>query len=611
VKLLAIVLALGICAQALSDLEFESLGEPVRIREMGPQFITLHPDGYYQVWGNYQGVDGIALIGIRTDTGQTTRVSLDQFRKGKLQMTKGPGETVFAYAGNPGHFLKYDPATGELTDLGIPVSPATYWMGTAVAPDGRWYVGPYPTASLVSVDPATGEVVNHGRMPEDPAQKYITAVAVSDDNIVYTSVGLHHQELWSYNPATDEKRQILPDDLIVAQGAPKVWTGTDGQVYGRAQGIPFLCKPDGIERDKNLTARVDPERVIAGDMMVGSVDSRGRLKLTNTETGEDTFVQTDYPGRPIQIYSIGDERDGKLYGGTLFPGIAFSVDTASGELTDLGRLAPGAIQIYDIISHPRGLFLASYMGCKLDFYDPDAPAEKGVNPFHITGSIKGHERPNQWELGPDGMLYFGTTPAKGRLGGALVRLDPETLKYDIWEQIVPDQSLTYLVSIEESGLIFGCCTVGGGSSAIPTETEAKCFLWDCAAEEVVWTGQPVPGTRTYLRAVRAPSGLIYGLAGTGSYYAFDPVTRETVFTAELPFERIRFPYLNDEPVGEAGLIIGLGDDAVFAIDPTDHAMWILGRDDSIKTAHGFKVTADGALYYGSGEQLWRCDLNID
>jgi hypothetical protein len=90
-KLLAIVLVFGVCAQVLADLEFESLGEPVRIRELGPQFVTLHPDGYHQMWGSYQGVDGIALIGIRTDTGQTTRVSLDQFGRGKLPRSHARG----------------------------------------------------------------------------------------------------------------------------------------------------------------------------------------------------------------------------------------------------------------------------------------------------------------------------------------------------------------------------------------------------------------------------------------------------------------------------------------------------------------------------------------
>jgi len=38
---------------------------------------------------------------------------------------------------------------------------------------------------------------------------------------------------------------------------------------------------------------------------------------------------------------------------------------------------------------------------------------------------------------------------------------------------------------------------------------------------------------------------------------------------------------------------------------------VLAQHASIAKAHGFKVTADGVLYYGSGEQLWRCDLGID
>ena len=70
----------------------------------------------------------------------------------------------------------------------------------------------------------------------------------------------------------------------------------------------------------------------------------------------------------------------------------------------------------------------------------------------------------------------------------------------------------------------------------------------------------------------------------------------------------RFPGLSDEPVGPEGLIYGLANDAVYAIDPADHTASVIARHKSIEQAHGFLVTQDGILYYGSGPALMRCKL---
>jgi len=81
-----------------------------------------------------------------------------------------------------------------------------------------------------------------------------------------------------------------------------------------------------------------------------------------------------------------------------------------------------------------------------------------------------------------------------------------------------------------------------------------------------------------------------------------------VFVGELPGARSHFPSLHERPVGPEGLIIGLVDDAVWAIDPADHSARVLARHESIAAAQGFTITDDGVLYYGSDTQLWRCRL---
>ena len=596
----------SIVAPVVGESAFEDLGSPIVIRDLAIQVVTPKADGGHVAWAWRKQE---SVVGIDVATGVSFELDMRKYGVVNIALAPGPDGSLFFYAGNPGRFFRYT-LDGMLEELGVPDKPASYWLGGHASLQGLFYVGTYPGAILVACDMKTGQVTSHGRIADDARQKYIIGVAAADDGIVYCSVGLHHQELWSLEPDTGKRLQILPDSLTAAQGSPRIWTGTDGRVHGRSGGVEFRCRPDGIDRGKTSAPRQNPMLKRAGNRNVTTVDETGRLNLVAVADGKASHVQTDYAGRAPALFSIGCQRNGKIYGGTVFPGRAFSYDPKQDLFEELKQVTPGAIQTYDTLNHPKGLFFASYMGCKLDFFDPDSPRKKSDNPKRFKRSIPGHERPVQWEEGPDGKLYFGTVPAKGRLGGALVQVDPDNFNVRIWDRIMPDQSIHYLVSVLQTGELFGCASVGGGSSAIPSLDEAEVFLWDPKTENVAWRGKPVPGSRSYLRAARTADGLIVGLAGR-SWYLFDPVKRRTVHMGELPVTRLHFPYLNDHSVGPNGLLMGLGDDAVYAIDPAARTVKILARHDSLKRAHGFLVTEDAWLYYGSASSLWRCRLEMD
>jgi outer membrane protein assembly factor BamB len=591
-------------------LAIEDLGQPVVRRSLGMRCVTRDASGVLQAWAAYETADRFALVGVGLDDGKTTWVEINQFgppptRSRHPQMMSAADGNLYAFVGVPGRFIKYDVTTHTLTDLGVPSPKASYWSGSDVAADGRFYVGTYPETELVRCDPASGKVENLGRLTTDDRLKYAPHPVVSDEGTVYCPVGMQHGELWAFDPRTGGRKQILPEAMLRAQGAPEVWRGRDGRVYGQWAGAKFRCTPESIVMDETSPAvfRAHPRYV--GDLVVSDLENDGRLKLTRH--GKVSYVQTDYPGAPRTIFSVSCEREGRIYGGTVSPADPFSYDPVSRKFTDFGQITGGPIQIYDTLSHPRGLFISSYMNASVDFLDPGAAMAKDVNPRHVV-TLDGHERPMQEILGPDGMIYTGTVPAKGRLGGALLRVNPADFSHQTWTNILPNQSITRLAAVPKTGEVLGVTSIYGGSSAAPTETEACLLLWDCQRAQLVFTAQPLPGAKAYGAVVRAANGLVYGVGGGNKFFVFDPVARQTIFTGALPIKTLHFPDLADEPFGPRGLIYGLGDDAIFALDPADHQARIVARDAKLKSAYGFCIAHDGMLYFGSGSHLMRCPL---
>ncbi|MBD3293376.1 MAG: hypothetical protein GF393_10660 [Armatimonadia bacterium] len=603
------VMLIGVvsASMAIAQPQFENLGTPVLLPGLSVRACTEGPDGEWTAWGPHEAPDGHAIIGVDVATGESRRIGVNHYGRSHIQFSKGPDGQMYIYCGVPSHFFRYDAEADRLVDLGVPADPGHYFLGSTTSLDDVFYVGTYPNAELSWCDMKTGEIGSSGRIPEDDRQSYIIHPAVADSGVVYCPVGLHHMELWSWNPDTGEKHQILTPELTKHHGSPKVWLGTDGNVYGEVVDTVFRCEPDGIVLGETCERRSEAYRFKTTDQYyVGSIDARDRLHLTDRETGEKIKRDTDYEGEPVKIYAVGPEHDGKVWGGTIKPSRAFTYDPATGEMVDLGHFVRGGTQIYDIEVTPEGLLMASYGGASIDLYHPGEPLEEDANPERFR-RVPAQERPNHITEGPDGRYYVGTVPVKGRLGGALMRIDVAERSIDHWAHIVEEQSIISCAPVPETNEVFCTSSIRGGTSAEPTQDEAVCLLWDIEAEEVAATFSPVPGTTEYLGATRADNGLIYGLTNTGSYYAFDPVARETVHVGTLPGERLRFPYLHDEPVGEDGLIIGLVDDLAYAIDPADHSIRRLAQHDALR-AHGFYVTADGVLYCGRGSDLWRVDL---
>ena len=614
ISAMLVPMALLCTALQAQELVFERLGVPTMETGHGLRFTTQHPDGYYIAWAPHEEPGVLGLFGVRLDNGEYFIIDMSMHGSSHLSPVPGRDGNIYAYVGSPhAHFVRVNPVTHEVTELGIPAPQASYFMAGARGPDGRCWIGSYPRATLVWIDTNTGEFGEVGRLPSDERQKYqFPTLQVSDDNIVYCPVGLHHQELYAYDPAPDTATQILPEEMTSRVGSVTVWRADDGQVYGRSGEDRFRCNPTSIEAVADAPSSLQP--VIAGSETISSIGKTGVITFTDIETGAERAFQTQYLGRPVMIYSVCTEWEGKIWGGNGFPAGVFSYDLSTGELVDHGRRSGGSIQVYDIIGTPRGLLLSSYMGAALDLWNPNAVEGEPDNVKIVRGQHQ--ERAIEWVEGPDGNYYIGTVPIKGHVGGGLCRvtLQPDGPEATWWIDPIGAQSVHSCTAIPEINALLCATSCVGGSSSIPTEPEGHVFLWDCTTERVTAIDEPLPGAQTYSVAVRAETGVVYLLARGPAglrYVAWDPLKRETLHVGELPGGRSPLPYLHKSPVGKRGLIVGLIADAIFAIDPADHSVQVLGRHPSLATAQGYMVDSAGTLYYGSSGVLWRCNLGLE
>lgn len=582
---------------------FEDLGTPLRLKPLSMEVVT---EGARPIaWAGVESPTLHDVIGIDLESGELTELGIGpRYGKFHQRLHRAANGHLYIYAGRPGRFFKYDVDEQRLIDLGVPASPAYYHLGHAIGPDGTFYVGTYPNALLVCVDPRTDTVRRVAQMRDDAQQKYILRTKVSDENVVYCAVGLHHAELWSYDNATREKRQILPEELTRGRGSVSLMVAEDGDVYGFSSGKKWRCLPDGIEFVRSLPEPrgKDPQN-LHGDNEIRRIDSDGLLEWKDRKTGESATMETEFEGVTSMIYTVGGFHNGKLYGGGGWhTAHLFRFDPETGMMDDLGQQGGGNVQVYDVLGLPgKGVVQASYTGGYLDHFDTETGERTSIEKLSRT---LGQERCLQLSRGPDGMIYTVTVPVKGQLGGAIVRIDPADWSVRGWTDVIPRQSFRSIIPVSSRGEMFVTSSIQGGSSAIPTEDEAVVLFWDCEREEVAWKGRPISGTTSYGRAAIAANGLIYGIAGK-RFYVLDPRTREVIHRDRLPVSRVRHLAFHDRGAGPHGRIHGLGDDAVFAIDPRDHGATVLARHPSIESARGIAVAEDGSVYYGSGPRLWR------
>lgn len=252
------------------------------------------------------------------------------------------------YTGAGNVLLEFDPASRQWLFHGVAQKQASCFVGSAMAdgPDGLIYAGTHPNAHLVSYNPQTKELKDHGQL--DAKEQYFNTLALDSAGWAYAGIGTARWNIVACNPKTGERNQILAEDERKL-GTANVYAGKDGKVYGNAGEQWYrLFEGKGEKIAKQDAAPAAPSGAIGWGQKSGTFPDGRRLKdynlpekwmeVVNPVTGETKRITFDYEAGGVMVTSLGEGPGGVVYASTAHPMHLLRLDAKAGELRDLGPI---------------------------------------------------------------------------------------------------------------------------------------------------------------------------------------------------------------------------------------------------------------------------------
>ena len=597
----------GLAGEPAAVGKFELLGIPVRKGGLMGCIVGPNGRGGEALYFNFNQISGrLFLVQVDPDTGAARQFNAPQ-GPGAWALIAGPDGKIYLGTWDGALILRFDPKQPEngIEVVGKPSATEDYLWQYDTGKDGKVYACTYPQAKLVSYDPKSGAMEDLGRM--HPTEMYSRSLAVGPNGKMYVGIGPEQGDLVVFDPATKQHRSLLTTEVRAASGWSNaggfvgVSRRSDGNVY--AEFGTNLLRLDDESLTRVATAPERPKMKLRDGRVITSFE-RGRFTIqdpTTGQTGERTFK---YAGNGDHIFVVGVGPANCVYGSTVMPLEVFRYDPRAGRSEDLGAMPGG--EVYSMIEDREKLYLCYYGGSVMNLYDPAKPFWKfgtgaHCNPVSFGGVGDGHLRPRAMIRGPEGLIYIGSEPPYGQLGGALGVWDSRQDKtVENYRNLVTNQSIVSLAWEPRSGLIFGgSATVGGGGTQ-PSEKEAKFFAFDPKAKKKMFEAALVSGATRYPATV-VVKGKVFTTTGD-KLIEFDPQAMLVMKTILLPGLQTEISLGQDRH----GRLVGLTTKGVYVLDPETGGL-VHTALAPVPVNCGFALV-DDAVYFGSKAELWRYSL---
>lgn len=673
VALLSLAIALPLTTPATAGAQPAPTSDQVtdRVTEIGTPLqdvlliggvVAPGPGGRTVLWSASSGAPA-HLNAVDPNTGEVLARYPLTGSGGSWAVTSAPDGSVYVGTYGSAKLFRWTEA-GGLTDLGRPFGADFVW-DVATDENSVVYGGTSSGGSLFSYDPATGQFRDYGQL--DPERLYVRSVDTHGDTIyagtenpglVYavdkntgerTALPLpedltDHDKSWAYDV------DVVGDHLYVRFGeafpAPlHVWDITAGRWVDRIENVHglepspadtggevYLIRSNELvrydpatgeltETGVPFTGRVANTRGIGwaelddpdypGQSLVGLL-WRGQMFRYNPETGASSFLPTAVQGEPIDITTLSEGPDGRVYTGGFLNGGFAAVNPDSGAIEEFNTFS----QSEGMLNHNGTLYVGAYPDARVYAYDPALPWHSPEysphpEPGHADNPKRLFDFKAQRQIRPRALtgagdlVAVGTLAVLGELAGVLALYDPATGELVTSERgVVTDQGIEALAY--RDGVLYGGTTIYSGHSATPpTQTEAKVFAWSVAEGRKLWEFVPAPGKPTIPALSFDDQGRLWGVAGQ-EVFAVDVDTAEVTVRHSYGSSTSSAGSLEYNPVD--GLLYGsLAGRTLFSLDPDGDGERTVLADRAV--GH-LAVHSSGDVYASSGSTLLRYDTPV-
>lgn len=470
------------------------------------------------------------------------------------------------------HFYKYSPTEKKLYDLGSVVGESAV-ASLTFDEEGNPYIGTYPNAKIVKYDINAQQYIDLGKMSS--TDQYLYGLSYYKGKLYYQHDENH--ALYCYDINTKKKSEIPFDnpsygganrmmvrgDKLFIMGSPmkvydlekEEWVDSVPGVKGQfvtplyEDGKTLYMFKDGYAHSYNIETKevVKLENLPYSSWMRGggilfelddpefaglnyfNIQYNGRVQVWNFQNQKVKDVSGLLTGVPTETRSYGFGADGRFYVGEYMGTQAGALNLETREIETFHMAQPESFTILG-----DKMYFGNYTGAELYILDTTKPYDKIAdksNPENnprIWGNMGEHQDRPFVSLATEDKVVFGSVPTYGEFGGAISIYDPETDKVDSYRHLVKDQmpiSMAY-----KDGLLYVGTSVSGGLGKLPTETQAKVFIFDMEKREVIkCVDMLIPGVTSPIKGVEgisiAPDNTLVGY-GRGYLYKMDMETLE-------------------------------------------------------------------------------------
>lgn len=593
---------------------------PVGMPTWGPSTIaTVDAAGRRIIFTKLWTGNDASYLFIDAETGETEQVYPPARGWGAYRVLMTPDNVIYDTVGN--QMVAIDVPTRKVRQLGeIPSGMA---LSFARADDGTVYAGIYPSATLVSYNPAKRVFTNHGALNQEAWPQYFSPLVVDESGWVYGGIGLQESQVVGFHPASGEKRAFIPREKR-QRGTPDVYRGTNGRVYANAEGWGWHVLSGGS------AAAIEKPPVGAGPHGMDLFPDGSRYTRINVPDRQ-IFIQDkgakqprevrfDYQSTGVNIYTIIAGPDGKIHGATGIPLRVWNFDPARGETWNRGLGGFGG-HINQFARQGDKLYGAVYSDGALLEYDPlepydDAAMHASKNPRRVHYSAKARDlygRPHAVLAHTDGRhILVGGAAARVLLGSGMLIYDIETEEGKILDrqELIADQNINAMVSLPDGDVLVGTSVREPTGGAPGTAKTALIYRFNLQTRAITARWPMQPATPAVRDMVVAGDGLVYGLVEPSRLFVFDPARNALVHDEALTGYGDASGYQAPRAMIAApdGNLYALFRNAVVRIEPGTFRHAAIARPRATITS-GIAIL-DNRLYFGCGPRLFSCALEL-